>query len=239
MEWTSDAFVLGCRRHGEADAVVSLLTATHGRHLGLVRGGGGRRGRSLFQPGNRIRATWRARLSEHLGQITAEPITAHAAFLFDDPARLAALGSATALLDAALPEREPHPGLFDATAALLAALAATEGWGADYVRWELALLQDLGYGLDLMSCAATGRNDDLTFVSPRTGRAVSRAAGEPYQDRLLPLPRFLFTPDEPPDPRQIVAGLALTGYFLERHLFTAGERHLPSARLRLVERLSR
>jgi len=238
VEWTSDAFVLGCRRHGEADAVVSLLTLTHGRHLGLARGGAGRRGRSLYQPGNRVRATWRARLSEHLGHLTAEPLAAHAAQFLDDPARLSALGAATALLDAALPEREPHPGLFAATAALIAALAGT-GWDAAYVRFELALLQDLGYGLDLEACAATGGRDDLAFVSPKTGRAVSRAAGEPFRGRLLALPGFLLTQGDAATLAEVTAGLALTGHFLARHLFAHDGRLVPPARLRLVERLSR
>ena len=237
MDWTEDGIVLGARKHGESAVVLSLLTRGHGRHAGLVRGGAGRRARALYEPGNRVRATWKARLSEHLGNFTCELMAADAARLLDDPARLAALTAACALSEAALPEREPHPGAFDGLAALIEALPGA-GFAAAYVRWELALLTELGFGLDLGRCAATGVAEGLTFVSPRSGRAVSQTAAEPYRDRLLKLPRFLVA-DAEPSPEELMDGLRLTGHFLNEHAFAARPAGMPAARARLVERLGR
>jgi DNA repair protein RecO (recombination protein O) len=237
MDWTDDGIVLAARRHGETSLVLSLLTQTHGRHAGLVRGGAGRRGRAPYEPGNRVRATWKARLAEHLGTFVCEPVGVTAAAFLDDPGRLAALSSACALVEAALPEREPHPNAYEGLAALIGALAQPNYAGA-YVRWELALLTELGFGLDLASCAATGSNDDLAFVSPKSGRAVSAAAAEPYRRRLLPLPRFLIAPVEPAGP-EIAEGLRLTGHFLAEHVFAHRPGGTPAARTRLVERLLR
>jgi DNA repair protein RecO (recombination protein O) len=184
-----------------------------------------------------VRATWKARLSEHLGNFTCELMAADAARLLDDPARLAALTAACALSEAALPEREPHPGAFDGLAALIEALPGA-GFAAAYVRWELALLTELGFGLDLGRCAATGVAEGLTFVSPRSGRAVSQTAAEPYRDRLLKLPRFLVA-DAEPGPEELMDGLRLTGHFLNEHAFAARPAGMPAARARLVERLGR
>src|SRR5439155_14560595 len=187
------------------------------RHAGLVRGGQSPRRRALLQPGNAVAASWRGRLPEHLGSFECELVDAHAARLLDDGDRLAALNAAVALLVAALPEREPHPDVYASFAGVLAALDSAPGWAQSYVAWECGLLAALGFGLDLASCAATGTNQDLAYVSPRTGRAVSREAGAPYHDKLLPLPGFLWR-EAPASREEIVAGLALTRHFLLHHL---------------------
>lgn len=236
MDWTDHGIVLASRRHGETSAIVTLLTRDHGRHAGLVRGGGGKRLSAVLQPGNMVAARWRARLPEHLGTYTLELERAGAAVWLDDPARLAALSAACALVETALPEREPHANLYSGFVDLLAALAG-DGWPTAYVRWELALLAELGFGLDLSRCAATGRNDQLAFVSPKTGRAVSLSAGEPYRDVLLPLPAFLVGDAAAGDSAAVAEGLKLTGYFLERHVYGHHHRGVPPARDRLVQRL--
>lgn len=238
MDWTDDGIVLSVRKHGETSAIVSLLTREHGRHAGLVRGGVGRRARGVLQPGNGVRAHWRARLEEHLGSLSCELTEAYAARVLDDPLRLAGLDAACAVADAALPEREPHPRTHQGLTVLMAALAeANPAWPSVYVKWEIGLLGALGFGLDLESCAATGRNDQLAWVSPRSGRAVSLAAGEPYRDRLLPLPEFLVAQNGAGSPAEVLDGLRLSGYFLERHVFVHGRQASPAARDRLIERL--
>lgn len=237
MEWSDDAIVLSAVRHGENAAITQLLTRAHGRHAGLVRGGAGRRMRGVLQPGNQVHAAWRARLAEHLGTLTCELVHPFAAPLLDEPARLAGLQAACALSQAALPEREPHPRVFAHLLALLGLLRDAPDWPAAYVRWELALLSELGFGLDLTECAATGRNDQLAYVSPKSGRAVSISAGEPYRARLLPLPAFLLDGGSG-NAAEVAAGLVLTGHFLEQHAFTPHGRTLPAARGRLVRRLA-
>ena len=184
MEWRDTGFVLAARRHGESAVIVELLTREHGLHAGLVRGGQSPKLRAVLQPGNEVAALWRGRLAEHLGTILCEMVRPHAARVLDDPDRLAALIAAVALVSAALPEREPHPDVFASFAALLEALDSTTDWPARYISWERDLLAELGFGLDLDRCAVTGITTDLAYVSPRTGRAVSRAAGLPYRDRL-------------------------------------------------------
>jgi len=238
MQWQDEGVVLAARRHGESSAVVSLFTQAHGRHAGLVRGGAGRRARSVYEPGNRLRVIWRARLADQLGAFSAELQSAIAARLLDDPDRLAALGAACALLEASLPERDPHPLLYSQLSELIDVLVEQRSWPERYVRFELALLAELGFGLDLQACAVTGQTTDLAYVSPRSGRAVSRQGAGEYADRLLPLPDFLLG-REPADPAQIQAGLRLTGAFLRRHLFDASERAMPNARERLVRQLAR
>ncbi|HWB49749.1 MAG TPA: DNA repair protein RecO [Stellaceae bacterium] len=237
MDWRDSGFVLTARRHGESAAIVELLTEAHGRHAGLVRGGQSPKRRALLQPGNLVAASWRGRLPEHLGTFEVELLRAHAAGLIDDPDRLAALSSAAALVALTLPEREPHGDVFHSLGRLVAALDSS-GWPAGYVAWECALLAALGFGLDLTACAATGVNDDLVYVSPRTGRAVSRSAGAPYHDKLLALPGFLWRA-VPAEGGDISAGLALTGYFLHHHLLEPQGRVLPEARARLADRLRR
>ncbi len=238
MQWADTAFVLGTRRHGESAMIVELLTRERGRHVGLVRGGQSPHRRALVQPGNEVAARWRGRLAEHLGTLDCELIEAHAARLLDDPDRLAALNSATALLLTVLPEREPHADCHASFAALLRKLESAPDWARAYVIWECDLLASVGFGLDLTRCAATGTNQDLVYVSPRTGRAVSREAGAPYKEKLLPLPAFLWR-DAPASAADIVAGLTLTRHFLRYHLLEPRDGRLPEARERLFERLRR
>ena len=238
MQWQDEGVVLAARRHGESSAVVSLFTQAHGRHAGLVRGGAGRRARPVYEPGNRLRVIWRARLAEQLGAFSGELQSAIAARLLDAPDRLAALGAACALLETSLPERDPHPLLYSQLSELIDVLVEQQSWPERYVRFELALLAELGFGLDLQACAVTGQTTDLAYVSPRSGRAVSRQGAGHYADRLLPLPGFLLG-REPADPAAIQAGLRLTGAFLRRHLFDASERAMPNARERLVRQLAR
>jgi DNA repair protein RecO (recombination protein O) len=243
MDFTDEAIVLSTRRHGEANLVLSALTKEHGRHLGLVKGGASRRLRPNLEIGNRLTVTWRARLEEQLGNFTVEATGAVSAQLLDDPLRLAGLAAACAVADIVLPEREPHEDVFAASATLIAAIAdGAAGWPAAYVCWELALLTSLGFGLDLTRCAATGETADLAYVSPKSGRAVGRAAGEGYRDRLLPLPSFLIAAAEPEGGAgrdDLLAGLRLTGYFLDRHVLhgPVTDRRL-EARGRFLERLA-
>ena len=236
MEWSDEGIVLSARPHGEGGMVVNLLTRDHGRHAGFVPGGGSRRARPIWQTGNVVEAAWRARLAEQLGNYSAELREPHAARAMDDAVELAGLSAACAVVDAALPEREPHPAMYEGFHAFLLALGH-EGWPAIYVRLELGLLQELGFGLDLTKCAATGTTEDLAFVSPKTGRAVSRGAAEPYKGKLLPLPAFLSTGGLPSDDTQLRQGLDLTGFFLERHVFWPHNKPLPPARARLIESL--
>ena len=236
MEWRDQGFVVAVRRHGESGAIVELLTREHGRHLGLVRGGQSAKVRPILQPGNAVAAAWRGRLAEHLGTLVCELVRAHAARLIDDPDRLAGLAAAAALVAATLPEREPHEDVFAAFADLLAAFDSAADWPARYVAWECSLLAALGFGLDLTRCTATGTVTDLAYVSPRSGRAVSRAAGRPYHDKLLPLPEFLWR-DAVADEAGIAAGLRLTEHFLRHHLLAPQSRTLPPARARLAQRM--
>ncbi len=238
MQWQDEAILLSARSHGEGALVLQVITPEHGRHGGLVRGGASRKNKSTYQLGNRLALTWRARLPDQLGNFTAELITPNAALVMDEPARLAALTSSCALVERALPDRDPHPDLYNFLCQLIDILTTSGMWAEDYVRFELALLADLGFGLDLSSCAVTMSDADLGYVSPRTGRAVSRTGAGEYVDRLLPLPGFL-TGDKPAEVNEIRAGLRLTGWFLERHLFAALDRPVPEARQALVDRLMR
>ena len=236
MEWQDRAIVLGSRPLGETGAVVTVLTESHGRQSGMMRGARGKSSRGTVMPGNLVQAAWRARLAEQLGTLRCELLQSHAAEALDCPPRLAALSSVCALCEAVLPERQPLPALFGATTALLDALAHPS-WPSVYVHWELALLRALGYGLDLTVCAATGINDDLAYVSPKSGRAVSLSAGEPYRDKLLPLPRFLTRGGEG-DGAQILSGLALTGHFITAHVLVPHGTVMPAARARLLDRIA-
>jgi DNA repair protein RecO (recombination protein O) len=238
MEWRDRGFVLAARPFGESAQIVELLTHERGRHLGLVHGGQSPKWRGTLQPGNAVAAVWRGRLAEHLGTFACELVEAHAAHLIDEPDRLAGLAAATALLSATLPEREPHPDVFAAFAALIEALAGAADWPARYVAWERDLLAALGFGLDLSRCAATGATTDLAYVSPKSGRAVSRGAGLPYHAKLLPLPAFLWRA-APAAAADVALGLELTGYFLLRHLLSPQRRTLPPARARLSSRIAR
>jgi len=225
MEWTDRGIVLGTRRHGETSTIVEALTYAHGRHLGLVRGGRNARHRSTFQPGNTVELTWRARLEDHLGTYSGDLSVARAAAVIEDRMRLNGLSTACGLAHY-LPEREPSPRLTDQLETLLDLIFENKAWLPGLVRFELAILSDLGFGLDLSQCALTGVTSDLVWVSPKTGRAASRQAGTPFADRLLVLPGFLQTPDLVPDDErdetvansEIASGLRLTGHFFERHV---------------------
>jgi len=236
MRWQDEAIVLSARRHGESSLLVHLLTRGRGRHAGLVRGGQRPKARAVWQIGNAVLVNWSARLAEHLGTLTGELAHGYAASLIDAPARLACLAAAAAVADAALPEREPHRAAFDGLVALFDALEADRGWMPLYVRWELALLAELGFGLDLARCAASGTAENLVYVSPNSGRAVSQSAGAPYRDRLLRLPPFLRAQAEtaPPTAADARDGLALTGFFLAARVFAPEGKNLPPARARFV-----
>jgi len=237
MEWEDDAYVLSARAHGESGAIVELLTAEHGRFAAHVAGGASRKLKPILQPGSRVIARYRSRVSEQLGSAILEPVGEGPASLFDDALALAGLSAAAAVAGGALPEREAHPGVFFGLEALIPALGHPDIWPAVYVRFEAGLLQDLGFGLDLTRCAATGSVDDLVYVSPRTGRAVSRQAGEPYKDKLLKLPPFLLGAQAGLGAGDVDLGLILTGHFLEQFVFAPLNRPLPPARTWLVDRL--
>jgi DNA repair protein RecO (recombination protein O) len=237
MEWEDDAYVLSARAHGESGAIVDLLTAERGRWAAHVAGGASRKMKPYLQAGSRVAARYRARVSEQLGSATLEPVGEGASSLFDDPAALAGLNAAAAVAAGALPEREAHPGAFWGLESLIGALAHPAIWPAVYVRFEAGLLQELGFGLDLSRCAATGAVDDLIYVSPRTGRAVSRAAGEPFKDKLLLLPPFLLGAQAGLGEGDVNLGMILTGHFLEQYVFAPLNRPLPPARVWLADRL--
>ncbi|WP_374533311.1 DNA repair protein RecO [Phenylobacterium sp.] len=237
-EFEDDAYVLSARAHGETGAIVELLTARHGKYAAHVAGGASRRMKPFLQAGARTLVHYRARVADQLGSASLEPVGEGPAALFDDRTALAGLSAAAAVAGAALPEREPHPGVFLAFEALSAALALPGIWPAVFVRFEAGLLQELGFGLDLSRCAATGEVDDLIYVSPRTGRAVSRKAGEPYKDRLLALPPFMLSAQTGLAAGDVKAGLDLTAHFLELFVFGPVNRPLPPARVWLVERLA-
>lgn len=237
MEFEDDAFVLSARAHGETGAIVELLTARHGRYAAHVAGGASRKVKPFLQAGARVIARYRARVSDQLGSVSVEPVGEGPAALFDEPLSLAGLAAAAAVAGGALPEREPHPGAFLAFEALARALTDMEIWPAVFVRFEAGLLEELGFGLDLSRCAATGAVDDLVYVSPRTGRAVSAVAGAPYKDRLLALPAFLLSAQGRLRPGDVAAGLTLTGHFLETFVFAALNKPLPPARMWLIDRL--
>jgi DNA repair protein RecO (recombination protein O) len=232
MEWTDSAIVLSARPHGESGAILDVLTRDHGRHAGLVRGS---KNRALLQAGNGLMVHWRARLPEQLGSFTLELAQARAGALMESRPALQGLNAFTAMAGGALPERMAYPFLFDAAEILLGAMMDQDfaHWGPLYVRWEAGLLEALGFGLDLAQCAATGVTAELIYVSPRTGRAVSREAGADYAGRLLALPEFLLSSHNAPDLAATRAGLQLTGHFLAERVFAPQGRELPAARLKL------
>ena len=240
MDWRDEGILIAARRHGESSAIVEVFTAGHGRHAGVVRGGAGRRMAPVLQPGVRLAVEWSARLEEHIGHLRVEPLPSRTAAIMADAAALATLAATTALLSATLPERDAHPALYARTLELVAALGAAADWPARYAAWELALLAELGFGLDLERCAVTGGTDDLVWVSPKSGRAVGREAGAPWADRLLPLPAFLKGWEAPPERAEVLRGLELTGFFLEAWVAPGLKREaLPEARARAVAAIRR
>ncbi len=238
MEWRDQGAVLSVRRHGETSAIIDVFTAAHGRHAGVVRGGASRRIAPILQPGAQVDLTWRARLEDHLGSYAVEPLQSRADVMGDRDA-LAGLNAVTALLGFALPDREPHPLLYTRSIAVLDMLGKSELWPLAYLRWELALLEEMGFGLDLSVCAVTGTHDDLAYVSPKSGRAVSAEGAGEWADRLLPLPPEMLGGGDG-SRAHVLEGLATTGHFLTGWLAPAlGDRPLPEARARLLDRLKR
>ena len=233
MQWTDEGIVLGVRRLGESGVILELMTQERGRHLGLVRGGTGARLRGVLQPGNSLRATWRARLDDHLGHYLVEGINLRAAGILTAAHAVHGVTHLAALCRL-LAEREPHAGIHATLEQILDALDDAAVVGAMVARFELAFLAELGFGLDLSSCAATGVKDDLIYVSPRSGRAVSGAAGKAYREKLLRLPSFLRTDTEPASAADLADAFALTGFFLDRHAFAPRGLAVPDARSRFV-----
>lgn len=236
MEWSSEGYILSTRKHGETSAIIDVFTRDKGRHLGLVRGGISRKMRPVLQPGNLVRVDWRGRLSEHLGTYTVEAINSRAAELMDDRLSLTGLNAVTAMCRELLPERETHPEIYDVFKIVLDNLHDHDIWPILYTRWEAGLLSALGYGLDFDRCAATGSNDNLTHISPRSGRAVSASAAEPYLDKLLRLPPYM-RGESYASPEDIHDGLKLTAHFLETRVQWNLNKTLPEARHQLVQRL--
>jgi len=238
MQWTDEGIVLGVKRHGETSVILELITREHGRHLGLVRGGGGTRLRGVLQPGNSLRATWRARLDEHLGNYLVEGLKLRAAGFLQAAHAVHGVTHLAALCRL-LAEREQHAATYAALEAILDDLDDPLAAASRIARFELGFLAELGFGLDLGSCAATGATSDLIYVSPRSGRAVSRDAGQPYRDKLMPLPGFLANDAEPATATDLADAFALTGFFLERHAFAPRGLPLPEARAHFVAALTR
>ena len=238
IEWRDEGAVLAVRAHGETSAIVEVFTAAHGRHAGVVRGGVSRKLAPVLQPGAQVQVVWAARLDEHLGSFTVEPLRSRAGAM-GDRLSLAGLNAVTGLLALTLPERDPHPGLYQRTVALLDLLDQTDLWPLAYLHWELALLEEMGFGLDLTQCAVTGAIDGLIYVSPKTGRAVSATGAGEWADRMLPLPPVLLGQGDASQ-SEITVALATTGYFIEHRLLKgAGDKPMPASRSRLIEAMNR
>lgn len=238
VDWRDEGIILSVRRHGETSAIVEALTAEHGRHAGVVRGGASRKMAAVLEPGTGVSLTWRARLDDHIGTFTLEPVKSRAGLLGDRDG-LAALNAVVALLRPVLGEREPHGALYRRTVALLDMIEESDHWPLAYVRWELALLEELGFGLDLGSCAVTGATEGLVYISPRSGRAVTQAGAGDFADRLLPLAPALVGRGAG-SRAEVLDALSVTGFFLSDRVAPELKGGvLPDARARLVERLSR
>jgi DNA repair protein RecO (recombination protein O) len=234
MDWRDQGFVLSTRKHGETSVILEVFSAAHGRHAGVVRGGVSRKMTPMLQPGGQLDLAWRARLADHIGSFTVEPMRSRAAAL-SDRFTLAGLNAVTALLAFCLPDREPHPDLYEKSSQLLDLLGQNDLWPLAYLQWETALLTELGYGLDLTECAVTGSTQDLIYVSPKSGRAVSSEGAGEWADRLLPLPPILRGEGDAPD-GEILQALSTTGYFLSEKLAPdLGNKPLPEARDRFVD----
>ena len=239
MEWRDQGILLSARKHGETSSIIEMFTPTHGRHVGVVRGGTSRKIAPILQPGAQLDVVWRARLEDHIGSFSVEPVRSRAAAAMGDRLALAGLNTVTALLSFCLPEREAHAPLYDRTQALLDLLGQPDVWPLAYLQWEMALLEEMGYALDLRTCAVTGATEGLCFVSPKSGRAVSAKGAGEWADRMLPLPDVLRGEGEGSD-AEIGQGFVTTGYFLERHLaHDLGGKPLPEARARFVEAFTR
>lgn len=239
IEWRDQGILLSSRRHGETSAIIDVFTPQQGRHSGVVRGGTSRKIAPILQPGAQLDVTWRARLDEHIGSYLVEPVRSRAAAALGDRMALAGLNAVTALLGFCLPEREPHAALYKSSEQLLDLLDQTDIWPLAYLRWEMQLLAELGYGLALDTCAVSGTTEDLIYVSPKSGRAVSRSAAGEWVDRLLPLPSVMRNEGEAPD-SEIAQAFETTGYFLSEKLAKdLGDKPIPQARHRFVEAFRR
>ncbi len=239
MEWRGTGILLSVRRHGESSAIIDVFTPEKGRHAGVVRGGTSRKLAPILQPGAQLDVAWRARLEDHIGTFSVEPVRSRAALVMNNRFALSGLNAVTGLLSFCLPDREAHLPLYTRTEQLLDLLGQDDLWPLAYLRWEVALLEEMGFGLDLSACAVTGARDGLEYVSPKTGRAVSRAGAGEWLDRLLPLPPVLLGQGDAAD-QEIAQGLKVTGYFLEAHLAPdLGNKPIPDARARFVAAFTR
>lgn len=239
MEWRDQGILLGVRRHGERAVIIDVFTESHGRHAGIVRGGTSRKIAPVLQPGAQLDLTWRARLEDHIGSYHVEPIRSRAAAAMGSRLALAGLNAVNGILSFCLPEREAHGGLYRRTEHLMDLLGEDVLWPLAYLRWELALLEEMGFGLDLTRCAATGAREGLLYVSPRSGRAVSEKGAGEWADRMLPLPPVLLGEGDAPD-EQIAQGFETTGYFLRHKLAQElVHRPLPESRQRFVDQFNR
>ena len=239
IEWRDQGAILAARPHGETSVIVEVFTPAHGRHAGVVRGGASRKMAATLQPGAQVDLTWKARLDDHLGAFSIEPLRSRAAQVMQDRLALAGLNAVCALLSMALPEREAHEPLYRRTIALLDLLGQSGIWPLAYLQWEMALLDELGFGLDLSACAATGGNEDLRYVSPKSGRAVSAQGAGDWADRMLPLPDVMKGTGTA-DTADILLGLRTTGHFIEHRLIRSlGDRPVPAARGRLMSAIAR
>lgn len=237
-EWSDTGLILSVRRFAEHDAIVSFLTQNHGRSSGLSKGAFSKKNTGVFQPGNLVKLSWKARLEEHLGTVSCDLMTSYAVSVMDDADRLTALSCICSMAEM-LPERETVYDFFQKTLEQIV-LLQFDGWMERYAKWEIDLLEVMGFGLDLSSCAVTGQTDELVYVSPKSGKAVSAAAGKPWHDRLLPLPSFLKEASKSAEnDDEIKNALQLTGFFLENHAAKTVDCRIPAVRARLVERLSR
>lgn len=229
MQWSDQAIILGVKRHGETSVIAEVMTRSHGRHMGMVRSGRSRTMQPVLQPGNDVEVTWRARLEEHMGEFRIEPVRLRAAQLMESATAVHGVQAMAALLRL-LPERDPHPYLHEALSVILDHLDNPTDAGELFVRFEIAVLNDLGFGLDLKECAATGASTDLIYVSPKSGRAVSREAGAPYADRMLALPAFLSDRTQAADYESLAAAFRMTAFFLNRHVYEPRGIPLPAVR---------
>jgi DNA repair protein RecO (recombination protein O) len=239
VEWRDHGILLSCRRHGETAVIIDVFTEDHGRHAGIVHGGASRKKAPVLQPGAQLDLLWRARLEDHLGSYQAEPLRSRVAAALSGRLALAGLNAVAGLLGFCLPERAPYRDLYKQTEQLLDLLGQDDLWPLAYLKWEMTLLETMGFGLDLSACAVSGRNEDLAYISPKTGRAVSRQDAGQWVNRLLPLPPVLRGEGTGPD-HEVAQGLRTTGYFLEMHLAPSlGNRPLPEARGRFMDAFAR
>lgn len=238
IEWRDEGALIAARAHGEASMIVEVFTPSRGRHAGVVRGGASRKLAATMQPGTQVSVTWRARIEDHLGSFTIEPVRSRAPQVMDDKFALAGLNAVCALLSRSLPEREQHEALYERTVSLMDLLGQTDVWPLAYLHWEMALLDDLGYGLDLSACAVRGVNEDLSFISPRSGRAVSAEGAGEWAARLLPLVPVMKGEGDASG-SEIARALGTTGYFVENRVFGGDAQAIPASRQRLIDAIAR